>query len=157
MLLHDHVDRWAAQRPHGEFAVQGDRRATWAQARDASARAARRLRLAGLGPGDRCAVLARNAIEYLVLQVAASRAGVVLVPLNPRSTATEWDHVVHDARRRCWCAGPGSTARRCRRCPSRASTSCAPPDRRPRPTTPAPPSCCASTPEGRRAVPGARR
>jgi len=23
MLLHDHVDRWAAQRPHGEFAVQG--------------------------------------------------------------------------------------------------------------------------------------
>ena len=96
MLLHDHVDRWAAQRPHGEFAVQGDRRATWAQARDASARAARRLRLAGLGPGDRCAVLARNAIEYVVLQVAASRAGVVLVPLNPRSTATEWDHVVRD-------------------------------------------------------------
>ena len=97
MLLHDHVDRWAAQRPHGEFAVQGDRRATWAQGRDASARAARRLRLAGLGPGDRCAVLARNAIEYVVLQVAASRAGVVLVPLNPRSTATEWDHVVRDA------------------------------------------------------------
>src|SRR6478735_6509378 len=107
MLLHDHVDRWAAQRPHGEFAVQGDRRATWAQARDASARAARRLRLAGLGPGDRCAVLARNAIEYLVLQVAASRAGVVLVPLNPRSTATEWDHVVRDAGATLLVCGPG--------------------------------------------------
>src|SRR5512133_15931 len=101
MLLHDHVDRWAAQRPHGEFAVQGDRRATWAQARDASARAARRLRLAGLGPGD------RYAIEYLVLQVAASRAGVVLVPLNPRSTATEWDHVVRDAGATLLVCGPG--------------------------------------------------
>ena len=75
MLLHDHVDRWATERPHGEFAVQGERRTTWAQAREASARAARRLRLAGLDPGDRCAVLARNAIEYLLLQVAASRAG----------------------------------------------------------------------------------
>ena len=34
MLLHEYVDRWAAQRPDGEFAVQGERRTTWAQARD---------------------------------------------------------------------------------------------------------------------------
>lgn len=107
MLLHDHVDRWATERPHGEFAVQGEHRTTWAQARDASARAARRLRLAGLGPGDRCAVLARNAIEYLLLQVAASRAGVVLVPLNPRSTVVEWDQVVRDAQAMLLVCGPG--------------------------------------------------
>src|SRR6186713_130699 len=107
MLLHDHIDRCATERPHGEFAVQGERRTTWAQAREASARAARWLRLAGLDPGDRCAVLARNAIEYLLLQVAASRAGVVLVPLNPRSTATEWDHVVHDAHATLLVCGPG--------------------------------------------------
>ena len=107
MLLHDHVDRWATERPHGEFAVQGERRTTWAQAREASARAARRLRLAGLDPGDRCAVLARNAIEYLLLQVAASRAGVVLVPLNPRSTVVEWDQVVRDAQAMLLVCGPG--------------------------------------------------
>ena len=51
-------------------------------------------------------MLARNAIEYLVLQVAASRAGVVLVPLNPRSTATEWDHVVRDAGATLLVCGP---------------------------------------------------
>ena len=34
-----------------------------------------RLRMAGLGPGDRCAVLARNAIEYPLLQVAARAPG----------------------------------------------------------------------------------
>ncbi len=107
MLLHDYVDRWAAQRPDGEFAVQGERRTTWAQARDVSAGAACVLRMAGLAPGDRCAVLARNAIEYVLLYVAASRAGVVLVPLNPRSAVAEWDQVVADAAAMLLVLGPG--------------------------------------------------
>src|SRR4051794_41397535 len=97
MLLHDYVDRWAAQRPDGEFAVQGERRMSWARARDGSLRAAGVLQRAGLGPGDRCAVLARNAIEYVLLYVAASRAGAVLVPLNPRTGPPEWEQVVADA------------------------------------------------------------
>ena len=96
-LLHDHLDHWVARRPDAEFAVQGERRTTWAQARDASARAAWALRAAGLAPGDRCAVLAHNCVEYLLLCVAASRAGVVLVPLNARSAPAEWDLVVTDA------------------------------------------------------------
>ena len=107
MLLHEYVDRWAAQRPDGEFAVQGERRTTWAQARDLGARTAGVLQRAGLGPGDRCAVLARNATEYLLLYVAASRAGVVLVPLNPRSTVAEWDQVVTDAGALLLVLGPG--------------------------------------------------
>ena len=107
MLLHDYVDRWAAQRPDGEFAVQGERRTTWAQARDVSAGAACVLRMAGLAPGDRCAVLARNAIEYVLLYIAASRAGVVLVPLNPRSAVAEWDQVVADAAAMLLVLGPG--------------------------------------------------
>ena len=57
MLLHEYVDRWAAQRPTGEFAVQGERRTTWAQARDLGIRGAGVLQRAGLGPGDRCAVV----------------------------------------------------------------------------------------------------
>ena len=107
MLLHEYVDRWAAQRPTGEFAVQGDRRTTWAQARDLGIRGAGVLQRAGLGPGDRCAVLARNAIEYVVLYVAASRAGVVLVPLNPRSALAEWEQVVADAQAMLLVLGPG--------------------------------------------------
>ena len=157
MLLHDYVDRWAAQRPDGEFAVQGERRATWAQARDASAGAAGVLQRAGLAPGDRCAVLARNAIEYVLLYVAASRAGVVLVPLNPRSTVAEWDQVVADAAAHA--PGPRARLRRgraaghARRRSRRAVRAAA--DRRPR--TPARPSCCACSPAGRRAGPRARR
>jgi fatty-acyl-CoA synthase len=52
-------------------------------------------------------VLARNAIESWLLQVAASRAGVVLVPLNPRSTVVEWDQVVRDAQAMLLVCGPG--------------------------------------------------
>ena len=46
MLLHDHVDRWARERPDGEFAVQGERRITYAQAATTSGAAARALRSA---------------------------------------------------------------------------------------------------------------
>ena len=154
VLLHDHLDRWAARCPDAEFAVQGERRTTWAQARDASARAARALRAAGLGPGDRCAVLARNAVEYLLLYVAASRAGVVLVPLNPRSAPAEWDLVVSDATAMLLVCGPGFDGVRLPAMPvmgldelfaRRAGTA---------PATPARPSCSASTPAGRRAAQG---
>src|SRR3954454_14163632 len=107
VLLHDHLDRWAARRHDAEFAVQGERRTTWAQARDASARAAGALRAPGLAPGDRCAVLAHNCVEYLLLCVAASRAGVVLVPLNARSAPAEWDLVVADAAPMLLVCGPG--------------------------------------------------
>lgn len=107
MRLHEHLDRWARERPDAEFALRGGRRTTWAQARAASARAAGALRAAGLRPGDRCAVLARNAVEYVLLYVAASRAGVVLVPLDARGAPAAWDHVVADAGAALLVRGPG--------------------------------------------------
>jgi non-ribosomal peptide synthetase component F len=97
VLLHHHLDRRAARCPDGELAVPGVRRMTWAQAREASRRAARALDAAGLEPGDRFAVLARDPIEYLLLCVAASRAGVALVALDPRRTPAEWDRAVAES------------------------------------------------------------
>ena len=50
---------------------------------DAAATAlARSLLDLGLEPGDHLALLAENRIEWPVVQIAASRAGLVLVPLN---------------------------------------------------------------------------
>lgn len=40
MLLHDRLDRWAAERPHSEFAVHGERRMTWREAAERTDRAA---------------------------------------------------------------------------------------------------------------------
>ena len=93
VLLHDHLDRWAARRPDGELVVPDGRRMTWAQAREASRRAARALEAAGLEPGDRFAVLTHDTIDHLLLSIAASRAGVVPVALDPRRPA-EWDRTV---------------------------------------------------------------
>ena len=84
MLLHDHVDRWAARRPDAEFAVQGGRRTTWAQARDASARAAGALRAAGLArepvrsirhPEPRSAAMSRSTHGHRHLAVALHGTG----------------------------------------------------------------------------------
>ena len=62
-----------------------------------------------------------------MLQVGASRAGVVLVPLDPAQHAPDWDHVVRDAQATLLvCArvrrrrAPGDAGRR-------ASTSSSPP------------------------------
>jgi acyl-CoA synthetase (AMP-forming)/AMP-acid ligase II len=51
--------------------------------------AAQALAAAGVGPGDRLALLSTPRPEYLLLLMAASRIGAVYVGLNPRHTAAE--------------------------------------------------------------------
>jgi acyl-CoA synthetase (AMP-forming)/AMP-acid ligase II len=51
---------------------------------------------AGLQVGDRVALLSKNSIEYALLYYAASKAGVVLVPLNYRLSANEWSYIIND-------------------------------------------------------------
>src|SRR5829696_4166547 len=95
--LHDFLDFWAERQPDAEFAVQGSRRLTYRQAQHLTVRLADAFMGAGLQRGERIAVLAKNCIEYPLIYVAASRAGVVPVPLNYRSAPTEWEYVIHDS------------------------------------------------------------
>lgn len=97
MRLHDALDYWARERPDAEFAVQQDRRLTYAQAEAAVNRIAHAFIAAGLAPGDRVAVLAKNCLEYAVLYYGAAKAGVVLVPLNFRLAPAEWTYIINDA------------------------------------------------------------
>ena len=94
--LHDYLDLWAERQPDTEFAVQGARRLTYREAQRATVRLANAFVSAGLRPGDRIAVLAKNCVEYPLIYLAASRAGVVPAPLNYRSAPTEWEYVIHD-------------------------------------------------------------
>jgi acyl-CoA synthetase (AMP-forming)/AMP-acid ligase II len=103
--LHDFLDAWAERQPDVEFAVHGARRLTYREAQAATNLLANALVASGLGPGDRIAVLAKNCIEYPLLYVAASRVGVVPVPLNYRSAPPEWAYVVDDAGARLFIAG----------------------------------------------------
>jgi acyl-CoA synthetase (AMP-forming)/AMP-acid ligase II len=51
----------------------------------------------GLQPGDRMAILSKNSIEYMLLYFAASKAGLVTIPLNYRLAAAEWSYILNDA------------------------------------------------------------
>jgi len=47
-------------------------------------------------PGDRVAILARNCTEFVELQFACGKIGVIAVPLNWRLTEKELDYIVKD-------------------------------------------------------------
>ena len=97
MLLHDFMDYNARERPEAEFAIDERRSLTYGEALRESNRIANALVASGLDVGDRIAVLAKNCVEYAVLYNAASKAGVVPVPLNFRLAPAEWEYIVNDA------------------------------------------------------------
>ena len=59
---------------------------TYAEALERVERAASWCRAAGLGPGDRVLVTARNTPDYLLTWLALMEVGAVQVPINPSSS-----------------------------------------------------------------------
>ncbi|MDA1348717.1 MAG: long-chain-fatty-acid--CoA ligase [Chloroflexi bacterium] len=100
MRLHDFVDYHAREHPDAEFAVLGDRKLTYGDANEQINRLANAFSSTGIQKGDRVAVLSKNSIDYVILYYAASKAGVVPVPLNYRLTPPEWTHIINDSQAR---------------------------------------------------------
>ncbi len=82
MRLHDYLEWRARQTPGLDFAVFERRRISYAEADAQANRIARAFIAAGLGVGDRIAILSKNCIEFALLYFAASKAGVVTRPIN---------------------------------------------------------------------------
>jgi fatty-acyl-CoA synthase len=97
MRLHDYLDFHGRLYPDAEFAVFGERRLSYAEALRATHRIANAFVSAGLQPGDRIAILAKNSPEFVLLYYGAFRAGVVPVPLNYRLAPPEWEYILRDA------------------------------------------------------------
>jgi len=97
MRLHDYLDFHAREHPDIAFAVLGDRQMTYHEALAECNRLASAFASAGLSAGDRVALLSKNSIEYALFFYAASKAGVVPVPLNYRLAAPEWVYIINDA------------------------------------------------------------
>lgn len=97
MRLHEFLDKQASAQPQVDFAVQGGRRMAYGEAAAETHRLANALATAGLKPGDRFAYLSKNSIEFALLYYAASRAGVVPVPLNYRLSPPEWAYIINDS------------------------------------------------------------
>ena len=69
-------------------------RLTWSELDREVTRAARGLAGLGLAPGDRAGIWASNCLEWVLLQYAAPRAGVVLVNVNPAYRSHELRYVL---------------------------------------------------------------
>ena len=106
MRLHDHLDYLSSAEPEAEFAATASRSITRAEAAQEVDRLAAAFRASGLQPGDRVALLSRNSLEYPMLYFAASKAGLVSVPLNVRLLPVDWAYIVNDASARLVVAEP---------------------------------------------------
>ncbi len=97
LRLHDFIEYHARTRPDSEFAVQGSRVMTYAEADAEANRLANALIASGLRVGDRFGYLSKNSIDMGVLFFAAAKAGAVPVPLNYRLAPPEWAYILNDA------------------------------------------------------------
>ncbi len=77
-----------------EFGGALDIRWTYRQYREHADEVARGLMALGLSKGDHIAVRAANLPEWLLLQMGAAKAGLVLVTINPAYQASELEYVL---------------------------------------------------------------
>jgi acyl-CoA synthetase (AMP-forming)/AMP-acid ligase II len=96
MRLHDVLDYRARERPDREFATCGGRTISFGNALGVSRNISNALSTS-LARGDRIAVISRNSIEFALIYFGASRAGVVVVPLNYRLTPDDWMYAICDS------------------------------------------------------------
>jgi len=88
------IREFALATPKAVAVIDGDRRLTYEALDERSNRLATCLLSSGLRPGDKVALLAGNRLEYPELVTGVVRAGMVTVPLNPRSAALELDFII---------------------------------------------------------------
>jgi fatty-acyl-CoA synthase len=95
----DNLRRIAAAHPEREALVDVPTGRRWSYAQfDADTDAlARRLIALGLAPGDRAGIWSPNCAEWVLLQYATAKAGVVLVNINPAYRSHELGYVLRQS------------------------------------------------------------
>ncbi|MFO8044387.1 MAG: acyl-CoA synthetase [Halomonas sp.] len=88
----------SARKHGGKLALAfNDRRWTYAELNQAVNRAANGLLTAGLKPGERLAVYGKNSDAYVIAWLAATRAGLVHVPVNYALNADELRYILEQS------------------------------------------------------------
>src|SRR5438874_347781 len=70
---------------------------TYAELNEGVDRLARALLAAGLEPGDRLGIWSPNCVEWLMLQFATAKAGVILVNINPAYRTSELEYALNQS------------------------------------------------------------
>lgn len=95
-LLHQFLTETAAGAPTRTALIAGEARRSFAELDRDSDAVACALQSAGVGRGDRVAVMLENSIEYVAGLFGALKAGAVLVPVNPSTKADKLAYVLAD-------------------------------------------------------------
>lgn len=93
--------------PDRRAVVDGDRALTYAELEARSNRLARVMMGLGLSRGDRVGLLARNCAEYLEVELAAAKAGLIVAALNWRLGDRELEHCIRLVEPKLLIAQPG--------------------------------------------------
>lgn len=83
------IREFAVATPSATAVVDGPRSLTYAALHERSSRLATALLGRGLRPGDRVGVVLGNRLEYPEIAAGIAKAGMVAVPVNPRSAPPE--------------------------------------------------------------------
>ncbi|HEY2601655.1 MAG TPA: AMP-binding protein, partial [Thermoleophilaceae bacterium] len=92
-------ERTVARVPDSDAVVSRHQRLrfTYAELNEGVDRLARALMASGLVPGDRLGIWSPNCVEWLMLQFATAKAGVVLVNINPAYRTTELEYALNQS------------------------------------------------------------
>jgi len=93
------LDRIVASYPDRDAVVVAHQDVRWTYAEFAARvdQVARGLIAAGLRPGDRMGIWAPNCAEWLLVQYASAKAGVILVNVNPAYRTSELEYVLNQS------------------------------------------------------------
>ena len=94
LTIVDGIRTFAAASPHVVAVTDGANTQTYAQLDARSSQLAHAFLASGLRDGDAVAVLLGNRLEYCEVAAGIAKAGLVMVPLNPRMTEPEVDYIV---------------------------------------------------------------
>src|SRR5437773_6744420 len=102
------LERTVARVPDAEALVSRHQgiRLTYAELDEQVDRAARALLAAGLAPGDRLGIWSPNRGEWVLIQYATAKAGVILVNVNPAYRTSELEYVLNQSGCRLLVAAP---------------------------------------------------
>ncbi|MGH7321380.1 MAG: class I adenylate-forming enzyme family protein [Candidatus Rokuibacteriota bacterium] len=107
MQMAHFLRRPARRVPDKTALVSGPEARTFGEVDERSDRLAAAFAALGLGPGDRLALLMGNRMEFVETEVAAMKAGLVKVPINPRLHPREYVFMLADCGAAAAACDPG--------------------------------------------------
>ncbi|HLJ50804.1 MAG TPA: NAD(+) synthase [Bryobacteraceae bacterium] len=98
MLVHEFLERSAAQLPAKTALVCGEQRLTYAEVDERASRLAQSLASGGIERGDRVAVLLESSIEAAVSIFAILKVGAVFAVLHPSTKSDKLRYILNNCR-----------------------------------------------------------